>query len=69
MLWTAVAGGGFGVALVGALLIGVLESLAAGYLDPWLGGGFINIAAYLLLLVIQWLRPRGLFGRERPERV
>lgn len=90
VLWTAVAGGGFGVALVGlkvlpivilggldsilgalvgALAIGVLESLAAGYLDPWLGGGFSNIAAYLLLLVMLWLRPHGLFGRERPERV
>jgi branched-chain amino acid transport system permease protein len=90
VLWTAAAGGGFGVALVGlkvlpvvilggldsirgallgALAIGLLESLAAGYLDRFLGGGSSTIAAYLLALAILVLRPRGLFGRERPERV
>ena len=36
--------------VVGALGVGVLESLAAGYLDPLLGGGFSNIASYLVLL-------------------
>jgi branched-chain amino acid transport system permease protein len=90
VLWTSVAGGGFGVALVGlkifpiviiggldsvmgtiivAMIIGVLESLGAGYLDQRLGGGFGNVACYLLLLVVLFLRPYGLLGRPRPERV
>jgi branched-chain amino acid transport system permease protein len=90
VLWTFVAGGGFGVALVGlkvspiviiggldsvpgtiigAMIIGLLESLGAGYLDPHLGGGFGNVASYLLLLVMLVLRPHGLLGRPRPERV
>jgi branched-chain amino acid transport system permease protein len=90
VLWTFVAGGGFGVALVGlkvfpiviiggldsvvgtivgAMIIGVLESLGTGYLDPRLGGGFGNVACYVLLLVMLMLRPHGLFGRQRPERV
>lgn len=89
-LWTVVAGGGFGMALVGlkifpiviiggldsiggtivgAVLVGVLESLAAGYLDPLVGGGFSNIASYLVLLAVLFVRPYGLFGRPEAKRV
>jgi len=55
--------------MVGAVLIGVLESLAAGYLDPVLGAGFSSIAPYLLLLTVLLVRPHGMFGRPRIERV
>jgi branched-chain amino acid transport system permease protein len=56
-------------AIVGAIVVGVLESLAAGYLDPLLGGGFSNIASYLVLLGVLFARPHGLFGRPEVERV
>jgi branched-chain amino acid transport system permease protein len=56
-------------AIVGAMVIGVLERLGAGYLDPRLGGGFGNIASYLLLIAMLIVRPSGLFGRPRIERV
>lgn len=56
-------------AILGAIIIGVLESLGAGYLDPRLGGGFGNIASYLLLIVMLLARPTGLLGRPRIERV
>ncbi len=89
-LWAIVAGGGFGVvlvglkifpivmiggldsvpgALVGALIVGVIESLAAGYLDPLLGGGFSGIASYLALIAMLIARPYGLFGEADIERV
>ena len=55
--------------IVGALAVGVLESLAAGYLDPPLGGGFSNIASYLVLLAALFVRPYGLFGRPNVRRV
>ncbi len=55
--------------MVGAVLIGVLESLAAGYLDPLLGAGFSSIAPYLLLLAVLFVRPHGMFGRPTIERV
>ena len=55
--------------MVGAVLIGVLESLSAGYLDPLLGAGFSSIAPYLLLLAVLFVRPHGMFGRPRIERV
>ncbi|HYB40493.1 MAG TPA: branched-chain amino acid ABC transporter permease [Candidatus Methylomirabilis sp.] len=56
-------------AIVGAVVVGVLESLAAGYLDPHLGGGFSNIASYLVLIALLFARPYGLFGRPAIERV
>lgn len=55
--------------MIGAIVVGVLESLAAGYLDPLVGGGFSNVASCLLLLVVLLLRPYGLLGRPDVERV
>jgi branched-chain amino acid transport system permease protein len=55
--------------IVGAVLIGVLESLAAGYVDPLVGGGFSDIASYLVLLAVLFVRPFGLFGRRDARRI
>jgi branched-chain amino acid transport system permease protein len=55
--------------IVGAMLVGVLESLAAGYVDPVVGGGFSTIASYLVLLAVLLVRPHGLFGRADARRV
>ena len=55
--------------LVGAMIIGVLESLTAGYVDPLLGAGFSSIVPYLLVLGVLWVRPFGIFGRPDARRV
>ena len=55
--------------IVGALCVGTLESVAAGYLDPYLGGGFSTIASYLVLLAVLFVRPYGLFGNPEIARV
>jgi branched-chain amino acid transport system permease protein len=55
--------------IVGAIVVGVLESLAAGYLDPLLGGGFSNVASYLVLIAMLFARPYGLLGRADVARV
>jgi branched-chain amino acid transport system permease protein len=55
--------------IVAALAVGVLESLGAGYLDEVIGRGFGAIAPYLALLAMLMLRPYGLFGQRRVERV
>ena len=54
--------------LVGAMLIGWIEALAAGYLDPIMGGGFSHVTSYLLLVAMLLVRPWGLFGREAIDR-
>ncbi len=56
-------------AIVGGLLIGVLENLSGGYLDPLLGGGVKEVAPFLFLVVILTVRPYGLFGKVKIERV
>jgi branched-chain amino acid transport system permease protein len=55
--------------IVAAMLIGVFESLGAGYLDPHLGPGFGTISSYVLLLAMLIVRPYGLFGQEPARRV
>jgi branched-chain amino acid transport system permease protein len=56
-------------ALLAGLLLGVLENVSAGYLDPLVGGGVKEVAAYLLLLFILLVKPYGLFGLVRIERI
>jgi branched-chain amino acid transport system permease protein len=55
--------------IVGAVAIGVLESLTAGYVDPLVGAGFSSVAPYVMLLVVLFVRPHGLFGRPDARRV
>jgi len=58
-----------GGALVGGLIIGIAESLAAGYLDPYVGGGTKDFAPYLLMILVLMFRPYGIFGKRQIERV
>jgi branched-chain amino acid transport system permease protein len=55
--------------VVGAILIGVVDSLASGYLDPILGSGVSTPLSAVLLLIALWLRPHGLFGERAIVRV
>ena len=60
--------GGFGSipgALVGGLIIGVVETLAGFYLPE----GFKDIAAYIVVLVMLAVKPNGLFGEKLAKRV
>jgi branched-chain amino acid transport system permease protein len=58
-----------GGALVGGLIIGIVESLAAGYLDPYVGGGTKDFAPYVVMILMLMVRPYGIFGRRQIERV
>ena len=56
-------------AVVGGLIVGVVENLAAGYLDPYVGGGTKDFVPYVLMIAVLMVRPEGIFGRRRIERV
>src|SRR5215468_1229315 len=56
-------------AVVGGLIVGVVENLAAGYFDPYVGGGTKDFAPYVLMIIVLMIRPEGIFGRRRIERV
>jgi branched-chain amino acid transport system permease protein len=54
---------------LGAIFIGVLESVTTGYVDPLLGAGFGSMVSYLVLIAVLFVRPYGLLGRPQVERV
>jgi branched-chain amino acid transport system permease protein len=56
-------------AVVGGIAVGTLENLSAGYLDVPLGGGVRDVAPFVFLVLVLLIRPYGLFGKERIERV
>ncbi|AET32585.1 branched-chain amino acid ABC transporter permease [Pyrobaculum ferrireducens] len=58
-----------GGALVAGVAIGVLEVLGKLYLEPLFGGGFGEVFPLLFMIAVLLVRPYGLFGTERIERV
>jgi branched-chain amino acid transport system permease protein len=56
-------------AVIGGVAIGLLEALAAGYLDPLVGGGLEEVFPFIILLIVLLIKPYGLFGYKRIERV
>ena len=58
-------------ALVGGLLIGAAQQLAAGYQDnlAFFGRGLSNVVPYVVLFVVLLWRPSGLFGTREVTRV
>ena len=60
--------GGFGSipgALVGGLIIGVIETLAGFYLPQ----GWKDVTPYIVLLIVLLIRPQGLFGLSMRKKV
>jgi branched-chain amino acid transport system permease protein len=60
--------GGFGSvpgAIVGGLIIGVVEALAGFYLPE----GFKDVAAYVVVLVVLLVKPSGIFGETLMKKV
>jgi branched-chain amino acid transport system permease protein len=56
-------------AIVGGLLVGASEKLAEVYIGPKIGSGIENWFPYVLATVFLLIRPEGLFGEKRIERV
>ena len=56
-------------AIVGGLIIGASEKLAEVYLGPFVGGGLESWFPYVLALLFLLVRPEGLFGEQRIERI
>jgi len=73
--FTAAVLGGIGNvagAMLGGILLGVIESLASGYIGDLTGGilgsNYRDIFAFLVLIVVLVLRPSGLLGQRAGER-
>lgn len=61
-----------GGAVVGGLVMGVVQTLTAGYNDKlpaFLGPNFNRVTPYVVLVAILMIRPYGLFGTREVQRV
>jgi branched-chain amino acid transport system permease protein len=56
-------------AIIGGLIVGLVENIAAGYIDPYVGGGTKDFAPYVLMILALMIRPYGIFGKKIIERV
>jgi branched-chain amino acid transport system permease protein len=52
-------------AIVGGLVVGLLQNLTGGLIAPWL----METTPYVILLLVLIFRPEGLFGEKRIERI
>jgi branched-chain amino acid transport system permease protein len=64
--------GNIGGAMLGGLLLGLIESMAAGYIGDLTGGllgsNYRDIFAFLVLVMVLVLKPSGLMGQHVSER-
>ena len=64
--------GNLGGAVVGGLLLGLIESIGSGYLGDLTGGvlgsHYTDILAFIVLILMLTLRPSGLLGERVADR-
>jgi branched-chain amino acid transport system permease protein len=56
-------------AIVGGIIIGILQNFSGAYLDRYFPGGVKEIAPFVFMAVFLLFKPYGLWGWERIERV
>ncbi|HLQ11343.1 MAG TPA: hypothetical protein VK134_07055, partial [Ktedonobacteraceae bacterium] len=58
-------------AVVGGIIIGLVQDLTAGYENyaHFLGAGIHQITPYLVMILVLLIRPYGLFGTRKVERI
>jgi branched-chain amino acid transport system permease protein len=56
-------------AVIGGLIVGIVENVTAGYVDPYVGGGTKDFAPYVLMIMALMIRPYGIFGKKIIERI
>ena len=56
-------------AIIGGLIIGILENLTGGYIDPLIGGGAKELFPFVVMILVLMIKPYGLFGTVEVEKV
>jgi len=56
-------------AIIAGPLIGIIENVASGYLDPVLHAELKEVMPFVIVLIVLFFKPYGLFGLKRIERV
>jgi len=56
-------------AMVAGPIIGLLENVGGGYLTPLIWPGFKEIIPFIIIIIVMVIKPYGLFGERRIERI
>jgi len=56
-------------AIVGGIIIGILQNFCGTYLDRYFPGGVKEVAPFVFMVIFLLFKPHGLWGWERIERV
>ena len=56
-------------AIIAGPIIGLCESLGGGYLTQFLWSGVRDIIPFVIIIIVMVIKPYGLFGEERIERI
>jgi len=56
-------------AIVGGIIIGILQNFCGAYLDKYFPGGVKEVAPFVFMVIFLLFKPHGLWGWERIERV
>ena len=61
-------------AIIGGVIIGIVEGFAANYLSGLELGNFHfgdikDVTAFAIMIIVLMIRPHGIFGKEKVERV
>jgi len=56
-------------AIIAGPIIGLCESLGGGYLTPFLWAGVKDIIPFIIIIIVMVIKPYGLFGEVRIERI
>jgi len=59
----------FGGAIIAGPIIGLAESLGGGYLTRFLWSGVRDVIPFVIIIIVMVIKPHGLFGEERIERI
>jgi branched-chain amino acid transport system permease protein len=55
--------------MVAGPIIGLAENLGGGYLTPLIGPGIKDIIPFIIIIIVMFIKPYGLFGETRIERI
>jgi branched-chain amino acid transport system permease protein len=56
-------------AVVAGPIIGLCESLGGGYLTPYTWAGIKDVIPFIIIIIVMVIKPYGLFGENRIERI
>ena len=56
-------------AIIAGPVIGLAENLGGGYLTPLTWPGVRDVIPFIIIIIVMFIKPYGLFGEERIERI